>query len=123
MFVDPAHRCPMIEALRREGARGPWLALLSELVALAGPEVQFLRHSERPWASATFSGARHNFALVFAGDEAIAAGESFIAALPDHEFHLRGQLVADATITAAEHDLTSGPRLSVEAGLLVLDEA
>ena len=123
MFVDPTNRCQMIDALRREGARGPWLALLSALVALAGPGMQFLRHSERPWASATFSGARHNFALVFEGIEAVAAGEGFIAALPDHEFRLRAQLVADATITAVEHDLTAGPRLRVEAELLVLDEA
>jgi hypothetical protein len=123
MFVDPARRCPMIDALRAEGARGPWLALLAQVVDLAGPSVQFLRHGERPWASATFCGARHSFALLFEGAQAVAAGEDFIAALPDHEFRLRGQLVADATITAAEHNLGSGPRLTVEADLLVLDEA
>jgi hypothetical protein len=112
----------MIETLRREGARGPWLALLGELAALAGPDMQFLSHSERPWSSATFGGARHGFTLAFEGAEAVARGEHLIAALPDHEFTLPGRLVADATITAAEHSLVDGPRLTIEAELLVLDE-
>lgn len=123
MLIEPARHCAMIEALRREGARGTWLALLKELADLAGPAIQFQRHSERPWSSATFSGARHSFRLAFEGIEAVTAGEALIAALPDHEFRVRGQLVADATISAAEHDLTAGPRLTVEADLLVLDEA
>ena len=123
MLVEPARRCAMIEALRREGARGTWLALLGELASLAGPGLQLLSHCERPWCSATFSGARHGFRLSFEGIEAVAAGEAFIAALPDHEFQVRGRLVADATITAAEHDLMAGPRLTIVADLLVLDES
>jgi hypothetical protein len=123
MLAEPARRCAMIETLRREGARGPWLALLGELVALAGAGTQFLHHSERPWSSATFSGARHGFMLAFEGAEAVAGGERLIAALPDHEFNLRGRLVADATITAVEHSLVDGPHLTVETELLVLDEA
>ena len=122
MLVKPTRGCAMIDALRREGARGTWLALLTELVHLAGSEVEFLSHSERAWSSATFSGARHGFHLAFQGVAAVAAGERFIAALPDHEFRLCGRLVADATITAAHHDLGNGPRLTVDAELLVLDE-
>lgn len=123
MFVEPTRHCSMIETLRREGARGPWLLLLSELLNLAGPAAQLVRHAERPWSSTTFSGARHQFALTFEGCEAVAAGEHLIAALPDHEFRVRGRLVADAGVTAVEHSLVDGPRLAIEVELLVLDEA
>ena len=123
MFAEPTRHCPMIETLRREGARGPWLMLLSELLTIAGPFAQLVRHAERPWSSTTFSGARHEFALTFEGMEAVAAGEQFIAALPDHEFQLRGRLVADAGVTSVEHSLIDGPRLALGIELLVLDEA
>ncbi len=123
MHIEPARRCAMIERLRREGARGTWLALLGELARLGGAGTQLLRHSERPWSSATFSGARHSFRLAFEGCEAVAQGEALIAALPDHEFTVPGRLVADATVTGVEHDVADGPTLIVEADLLVLDEA
>lgn len=123
MHVEPARRCAMIETLRREGARGTWLALLGELARLGGPGMQLLRHTERPWSSATFSGARHRFRLAFEGTEAVAQGEALIAALPDHEFRVPGRLVADAMIAAVEHDVASGPTLTIETELLVLEEA
>ena len=123
MFVDTTARCPMIEALRREGARGPWLGLLGELTKIAGGGTQLLRHAERPWSSNTFSGAQHTFHLAFEGPANVAGGEHLIAALPDHEFSLPGRIVADATVIAVEHSLIDGPRLTITAELLVLDEA
>lgn len=123
MYVEPAGRCPMIETLRREGARGPWLAILQQVLTLAGELTQFVHHAERAWSSTTYSGAYHTFRLSFAGAEAVAAGEHFIAALPDHEFTLPRRLVAKATIRSAEHSLVDGPLLILEAELLVLDEA
>lgn len=123
MLVEPTRHCAMIETLRRGGARGPWLGLLREVLALAGPEAQFLRHSERFWSSATFCGARHTVVLVFEGASAVTQGEAFIAALPDHEFTLRGCLVADATVPSVEHSALPLPRLLIEAELLVLDDA
>jgi hypothetical protein len=122
MYVDTTGRCSMIEALRREGARGPWLGLLRELFRLGGSGTHFLRHAERPWSSTTFSGARHTFHLMFEGEDAVAGGERLIAALPDHEFALPGRLVADATIMEAEHSLVDEPRLTIAAELLVLDD-
>lgn len=100
-------------------ARGPWLRLLSEVLRLAGPEVEFLHHAERDWASATFSGARHSIALSFAGTQAVSAGEALIAALPDHEFRVPCHLVADAVIASVEHS-QSPPRMTVEVELLVI---
>lgn len=103
--------------------RRPWVRLLSEVLQLAGPEVEFLRHAERTWSSATFAGARHTITMAFAGIEAIAQGEAFLAALPDHEFTIPGQLVADAAVVAVEHENTSAPRMEVEVELLLLEDA
>ncbi|WP_395394677.1 hypothetical protein WBP07_05250 [Novosphingobium sp. BL-8A] len=104
-------------------ARGPWLALLSEVLTLAGPHAEFRHHAERPWCSATFSGSRHTIALEFSGQPAIDAAEVLIAALPDHEFTVPGQLVADATIAAASHEAGPPPRMIVDVELLLLDES
>lgn len=101
----------------------PWVQLLSSLLALAQGKAELLRHSERAWASATFSGTRHTIVLAFAGADAVLAGEDFIACLPEHEFAIPGQLVADAAIVSAEHTILPEPRLVVEAELLLLDDA
>ncbi|QKG72633.1 hypothetical protein HQR01_02300 [Erythrobacter mangrovi] len=89
---------------------------------LADHQAQVISHSETPWASITFAGTRHLLALVFAGDTAVEAGERFIAALPEHEFMIPGQLVADATVVEAEHRLFPSPRLSATCELLLLEE-
>jgi hypothetical protein len=123
MYIEPAGRCAMVETLRRQGARGPWLSILQQVLQLAGPETQFVHHAERAWSSTTYSGAYHLFRLSFSGADAVEAGENFIAALPDHEFTVPGRLVAKATIVSAEHSLIDGPLLALEAELLVLDEA
>ncbi|GGB86955.1 hypothetical protein GCM10011494_01590 [Novosphingobium endophyticum] len=123
MRIDSGADRTMIETLRGgTGRRGAWLKLLSEVVALGGPDVEFLRHSERPWSSATFTGARHVIALAFTGRIAVDCGEQFIAALPDHEFTLPGQLVAEATIAAVEYENGPEPRMTVEAELLLLED-
>ena len=54
--------------------------------------------------------------------EAVAAGELFIDALPEHEFAIVGSLVADAAITAVEHTALPEPKLVVTAELLLLEE-
>lgn len=83
---------------------------------------QVLSHREKAWASITFAGARHSVAMLFAGEDAVEAGERFIAALPDHEFAIPGQIVADATVTEAYHRLLPAPRLVVTCELLLLEE-
>ncbi|MCX7864965.1 MAG: hypothetical protein N2423_08035 [Novosphingobium sp.] len=123
MRIDPAGDKDMIAKLRQNGARGPWLRVLSAVLELAGPSAEFLHHSERPWASATFSGMRHVIGLRFTGTQAIAAGEKFIAALPDHEFVIPRQLVAEAAVTAVDHAFEPAPTLTVQAELLLLDES
>ncbi|MAC59379.1 MAG: hypothetical protein CMH85_14125 [Novosphingobium sp.] len=102
--------------------RGPWLRLLSQVLELAGPQAEFLSHSERPWTSATFEGTRHSAVLAFHGPEGALPGEAFIAALPDHEFEVPGHLVADASIARIERDHTPSPRLQIEAEFLLLSD-
>ena len=96
--------------------------LRDALLALSEHRGQLLAQSERAWASITFVGTRHSLAILFAGDEAVEAGEEFVAALPDHEFALAGQLVADATVTEVEHRLLPSPRLIVTCEVLLLEE-
>lgn len=103
--------------------RTPGERLRAALAELAGAQAVFTAHSERRWASITFAGARHRFELVFAGEAGCAAGEAFIAALPDHEFAIPGQLVADATIVEVDHRIGPDMRMSVTAELLLLEDA
>ena len=130
MHSDPARDRAMREMAagavvqqgRRPRAPRPWMALLSALLRLARGKAELVRHAERPWASVTFSGSRHSVVLAFTGTEAVAAGEAFIAALPDHEFAIPRQLVADAAVVAVEHALLPEPGLTVEADLLLLED-
>lgn len=96
--------------------------LREALLTLGDHRGQVLHHGERAWASITFSGSRHTLALLFAGEEAVEAGELFIAALPDHEFTIPRQLVADAAITEIDHRLLPTRRLVVHCELLLLED-
>ncbi len=96
--------------------------LIREVRELAGPSSEVVAHRESPWASITFSGARHVVVLRFAGSEAVSDGERLIAVLPDYEFRLRGKLVADASVTRVDHELIPAPLMEVECEILLLDE-
>jgi hypothetical protein len=102
---------------------GPAGHLRTAMLQLAEDKAEILSHSEKAWASVTFSGTRHRIELRFCGAEAVEAGESLIAVLPEHEFAIPGQLVADAAVTDVEHKLLPEPELRVTAELLLLDEA
>ena len=122
MHIDPTSDAAMLSGARRRH-RTPWMPLLSALLELAGGRGELVRHSERSWASVTFSGTRHSMVVAFTGIEAVAAGELFIDALPDHEFTIPRQLVADAAVVRVDHTALPQPRLEVEVQLLLLDEA
>ena len=106
----------------RKQRNAPANRLLAALHALGGGHGALLRHEERPWASITFSGCNHSVTFRFAGDAGVAAGEAFVATLPEHEFAIPHQLVAEATVTAARHALRPEPSLEVECAVLLLDE-
>ncbi|MBB3860579.1 hypothetical protein GGQ88_001845 [Novosphingobium hassiacum] len=100
----------------------PGERLLREVRELAGPLVELIEHRESPWASITFSGARHAIVMRFSGSDAVSDGERLIALLPDHEFRLRGKLVADASVVRVDHELLPAPLMEVECEILLLDE-
>ncbi len=104
-------------------ARQPWGRLLKAVLDLGGAQAELVRHVERDWASATFSGSRHAITLCFAGSDAVEAGEAFIVALPDHEFVIPRWLVADAQIVAVDDRRLPERKLVVEVELLLLDRA
>lgn len=96
--------------------------LRAQLDALADGHSKVLRHTEKAWASVTFEGTRHTIELCFIGGEAVAAGEAFIAALPEHEFAIPGQIVADASMAEFEHVLLPEQRLTVWIEVLLLKD-
>lgn len=80
-------------------------------------------HRETSWASITFAGTRHGMTWLFSGVDAVECGETFIAALPDHEFRIPGCLVADATIVEVSSGQLPEPTMTAKIEVLLLDEA
>lgn len=79
----------------RDAAR----ALIAALVAaaLTAQIVLIIADTEeRPWASATFSGARHIVSVELDGDA--AAIDRWLAALPEAQWAMRHHVVADIAV-------------------------
>ena len=93
------------------------------LMMLAEGRADLLTHEEKAWNSITFAGTRHKLMLDFNGADEVAVGEEFIAALPEHEFTIPGQLVADATVREVDHRFGAEERMVVTAVLLLLEES
>lgn len=93
------------------------------VLAICGGVGEIRSHEERAWASITFAGTRHELVIRFEGIEQIEAGELLIEQLPEHEFSIPGQLVADATITCVDHHFGNPEVLTVTAVLLLLEES
>lgn len=108
--------------LPRGPRRGATERLREELQTLARGHAEFLAHSEKSWASITFAGTRHRLHLAFAGTDAVEAAEAFIVDLPEYEFAVPRQLVADASVTAVDHRIGPDPRMEVRIELLMLDD-
>ncbi len=101
--------------------RTPGEKLIAALQELAANKAVLVHHVERNWASITFAGTRHQVEFAFEGEDAVEAGECFIAFLSEHEFAIPGQLVADAAVVEVDHR-AQPPRLSVKCELLMLEE-
>ena len=107
----------------RRARRAPSDHLREALQALAEGHARIASHRETAWASITFAGTRHRLELLFEGAEAVTAGEAFIAALPDHEFAIPCQLVADAAVMEVDHRQVPEPRMVLAIELLLLEDA
>jgi hypothetical protein len=70
-------------------------ATLVQQAASAGCAVRVENQRQTAWASATFTGARHDIALVAERNGSL---DAWLAALPEAEFALRGHLVADVAM-------------------------
>ena len=105
------------------GRRSPGDRLREALLELAAGNARLLAHSEKAWASVTFSGTRHEMVFEFDGPQAVISGELFAAVLPDHEFAIPGQLVADALVTSIDHRAYPEPRMTVSLTVLMLVDA
>jgi len=116
MLFEPLLTCPPTRP-----RRGTADDLREALLDLAQGRATVVTHSEKRWASVTFTGARHRLELAFDGAEAVEAGELFIALLPEHEFAIPDQLVADAAVTKVDHRLDP-PLMRVSCELLLLEE-
>ena len=121
MLADLSRPDLSLGACAARARRHPRDRLREALFELTKGQAAILSHDEKNWASITFAGARHRIEVEFEGAEAVATGELFIAFLPEHEFAIPGQLVADAAITAVDHRLEP-PRMVVSCELLLLDE-
>ena len=99
MRIDPASDRNLIAAFQKPDAgemqgasragavsalwmrpRHPAMQLLRAVMRLAGPHAELIRHTERAWASITFTGTRHTIALGFEGLDGVAAGEAGVGA-------------------------------------------
>jgi hypothetical protein len=69
--------------------------LRDQLVALLPPAARIVAHGWRPWASASFAGARHWFDVRPGGDEDTAAVARDLAR---REWTLLGRFVADVAL-------------------------
>ena len=99
-----------------------WMRVVRALLDLGGPDCELCQHTEHDWASATFVGSRHTVTLRFTGYAGLTAAEDFMIALPDHEFTLPGQIVADATILAVDEQYLPRPRLTLTCDLLLVED-
>ena len=91
-------------------------ALLRALSARVGKEqILSVRHARsEPWASATFSGARHSFGLALTGKSAFETANRLAEGLDAMEFRLNGHLVADITLVD-RRDTPDGATFAIEA--------
>lgn len=104
------------------GFRSGGNRLIEAVGALADHGI-LTEHRETPWASITFAGTRHTMVWFFAGADAVASGELFVATLPEHEFRMPGRLVADASVIEVASRQLPEPSMTVTAEILLLDEA
>lgn len=96
--------------------------LLAQLAILLGPGMELIMAHEREWASATFSGARHSFAIRLPLSGAAAPAPMALTQAPDHEFELPGAIVADCAVTVQQRTRDSAGQhwLDIQIELLTV---
>ena len=80
--------------------------LVEQLETLCGPGCLAKLCRERPWASITFSGARHSVELEWHDDRQAAQVKQLESLLHNHEFDLPGHFVADLLVKNLGNPMT-----------------
>ena len=80
----------------RPPKKDPHTKVIAQLLDLAGTDSSVIATSSRPWASATFVGARHIVMLRIKGPDNGERATALANRLPDAEFSIAGHIVADA---------------------------
>ena len=78
--------------------------VVKQVTSGLGPDVELITAAEREWESATFSGTRHCLDLAIGLPQADAPPPRFLTALPDHEFDLPGEIVADCCVMLGQRE-------------------
>lgn len=91
-------------------------AAIANIGKIGGPDarIEVEELVSRPWASITFSGARHMLWLRIDGPGAAAAADRFLDGLGEREFPMRGHLLADI-VAASDERTADAVRLRIEA--------
>ncbi|SFR87154.1 hypothetical protein [Sphingomonas jatrophae] len=96
----------------RRAARSPDAhRLLIRAIGEYLPDATFAATQSIPWASATFTGARHRLDLVLPSIEAATA---FAAKAAELDLPLRGHIVADLVATAGADGCLTVEALTIE---------
>jgi hypothetical protein len=97
-------------------SRGPDIGTrLARAIERMRPGVAVVERSAAPWASVTFSGARHRIGVSVA--DAPGVGK-WIERLPEAEFAIPGHIVADLAVTATAR---RGGRVAVTIEALTVE--
>lgn len=73
--------------------------IASQIETMTGDHARVTLTREKPWASITFAGTRHSFAVHWDGPSSPNAMKNLAEMLPDHEFLIPGHFVADILVT------------------------
>ena len=96
--------------------------LRAQLKALAVGAGTVRAHAESSWPSGAFSFTRHRLQIRFASGAEIERAEAMLAALPDHQFIIPGQLVASIAVVAMDQVNGDAPRLDVTIEAVLMEE-
>lgn len=98
--------------------------LRAVLASLFGERATLTAYRERPWASATFIGARHYLTWEIRGEEHAAHADTIDALIGEYEFTIRGHIVADALVTHkhSETDANGASFTRITAEILTVEE-
>ncbi len=85
------------------------------IAALLPATAELISVKSADWASATFTGARHEFEILVSGDDADIAAKNFALTVGDIDFTIGGHIVADIAADCRGGKILFVEALSVEA--------